>query len=170
LISKFNKNKPTILIVDDSKGIVSIVEDYIQEEIDVTEYNILTFFGDYAPFVMKETLDKLNTVHGLNKIDYAIIDIVLPGKFKENDQLVRIDGVDVAIYINGQFNCTNFVFYTGNILNAYIEFIEAKVMKFKEYFGESLKDYMILKISSEEKTKEKFTRLFKNYYVANRTK
>jgi CheY-like chemotaxis protein len=168
LISKFDPSKRTILIIDDSKGIVSIVEDYISEEINIDEYNVLSFSGVYAPFVMKETLIKLQEMGLLTTIDYAVIDIVLPGRISEGSQSIRMDGIDVSILLNEYFGCEKFVFYSGNVLNVYVEFIEDKITKFKNYFGRSMKNFMIIKTETEEKTREKFKKLFENKYVAKK--
>ena len=89
IINNYNPNKKTIIIIDDSKGIISVIEDFLKEvelnkDINLNDYNILTFYDKYAPFVLKETLETLSENYNI-KIDYAIIDIVLPGK-------IRVDG------------------------------------------------------------------------------
>jgi hypothetical protein len=145
LISKFDPSKPSLLIIDDSKGIISIVEDYIELcTINKEHYNILTFFGKYAPFVMEETLLTLRE-KGLQKIDYAIIDLVLPGKIKNGDVCIKKDGVDVAEFLHSEFSCTNMCFYTGNALKIYPELTKEKADRFEKYFNKSFFDYVIFK-------------------------
>lgn len=160
LISKFDPSKHSILIIDDSKGIISIVEDYIKVcKVDTSNYNVLTFFGVYAPFVMERTLDVLKQ-KGLNKIEFAIIDIVLPGKIKIEDKNIKKDGIDVAISLNTHFSCNNFCFYTGNILQAYEEFAKEKEQKFKKKFHKDLKDFIIFKgDGSDENVIKEFCKL-----------
>lgn len=167
IISKFDFKKPTILIIDDSKGIVSIAEDFVSEQINKSDFNIISFWGVHAPFVMKETLIKLKE-QGLNCIDYAVIDIVLPGRVKDKEKTVRMDGIDVAIFLNDEFKCQKFMFYSGNILNAYLDFIEEKFNRFKDYFGKSMKNFIVIKTDTEEKTKEKFRKLFNGEFYATK--
>lgn len=145
LISTYDNSKPSIVIIDDSKGIVSIVQDYVCEcGISSDTHNILSFYGDYAPFVMKQTLEALKE-KGLTKIEFAIIDIVLPEKMKVGDKYIKLDGIDVAVYLNGNHSLTNFVFYTGNIISAYVEFINEKTKKFKKHFGKEMIEHVVFK-------------------------
>lgn len=161
VIDIFDSSKPSILIIDDSKGIISIVEDYIAEcGINKDSYNILSFYGNFAPFVMVQTLQQLKDKYGFVKVDYAIIDIVLPGKMKVDGKYVKWDGIDVAIYLHGAYNLRNFVFYTGNIINAYVEFIKDKVEKFSSYFNKDMTSHVIFKgESSDELTVKEFCKL-----------
>jgi hypothetical protein len=169
IINKYDPNKPSILLIDDAKGIISIVEDYIAAcNVDMNSYNLLTFFGFYAPFVMEETLEILKT-KGLYKIDYAIVDLVLPGKIKTGDVYIKKDGVDVAEYISKNFNCTNFCFYSGNVLKAYEDFVREKSERFKKIFGTNFEEYVIFKgDNSDEDTVKEFCKLLRKekYFVS----
>lgn len=159
IISQFKPNRKNILIIDDSKGITSIVEDFVAEIVDVTEYNVLVFYGLNAAFVMKATLKRLEEL-GLEKIDYAIIDIVLPGKMKVDNKYERLDGIDISIYLNKMYSLENFIFYSGNILNSYVDYIEEKIAKFKDHFNKNLKNYIILKGQSDEEVSSRIRKLF----------
>ena len=160
LINDFDPTKKNILIIDDSKGVISIVEDYISEcNINLDDFNILTFYDTYAPFVMINTLKELES-RGLTKIDYAIIDIVLPGKIKQDNSYIRLDGIDVAKILHETYDCHNLCFYTGNIVNMYVEFIKHKTDAFYDYFKRSISDFLIFKTSgSEEEVKSDFCNL-----------
>lgn len=162
IINKFDEKKPSILIIDDSRYILSMVEEYLAI-CGVTEenFNILKFYGVYAPFVMKETLKELAEL-GLTKIEYAIIDIVLPGKFKEGNKVVKMDGIDVSIFINEQFKCNKFLFFSGNVLNIYIDFIQEKINKFQDYFKEDLKKYIVIKTKGDDYIINKFNKLLQD--------
>lgn len=159
IIKAFDYSKKSILIIDDSKGITSIVEDYLLScNIDTSDYNILTFFGGYAPFVMQKTLDRI-VEKGDIMIVGAIIDIVLPGKMKTEGKYIKWDGIDVAIYLNKNFGLRNFLFYTGNVISMYVEFIKDKSFKFKAYFNKDIKDFIIFK--SEQETSEVISEICK---------
>jgi CheY-like chemotaxis protein len=162
IVSNYKPELPTIIIIDDSKGIVSIVEDYLQEcGLQSESFNILSFFGQMAPFVLSQTLDMLKE-KGLTKVDYAIIDIVLPGKIKKGDKYIKMDGIDVSILLNSKYNCNNFVFYTGNIVNTYVEFIKLKSDKFFSHFNKNIDDYLIFKGNdSDRDVVENFCSLLK---------
>jgi CheY-like chemotaxis protein len=147
IIAEFSKEKNNILIIDDSRGIVSIVEDMIRdigkdkETLNLDNYNILSFFDRYAPFVLKETLETLKPL----SIEYAVIDIMLPGKIKVEGVSTRMDGVDVAILLHSEYGCENFIFFTGNTLAEYVDYISDKMHKFKDYFNKDMEDYIIFK-------------------------
>lgn len=163
LIKAFDPSKPSVLIIDDQKGIISIVEDYMAEcGVDSSQYNILSFYGNFAAFVMQATLERLKEEQALAKIDIAIIDIVLPGKKKINDRYTKYDGVDVAMYLNENFDLKNFAFYTGNIVSAYVGFINEKTEKFFRYFKKPMSEHIIYKGNgSEEEVIKEFCDLFK---------
>jgi CheY-like chemotaxis protein len=162
IIDSFDSSKPSILIVDDQKGIISIIEDYMDEcGINEKEYNILSFYGSHAAFVMQETLEKL-IEKGLTKLDIAVVDIVLPGKKKVDGKYTKCDGIDVVIWLNKHLNLTNFVFYTGNVVSAYVGFINEKTDKFQAYFNKDMKDHIIYKgTGSDETNIKEFCKLLK---------
>lgn len=173
VIENFDPAKKNLVIIDDSKGIVSVVQDMLEElhkegRINIEEYNVLPFFDKYAPFVMEETLNELGDI----KVDLAIIDIILPGKMKRDGKYFKKDGVDVAHVLNRKYGCENFVFFTGNVVSEYIEFIREKVERFHKYFGKHIKEHMIFKGDNDdgESTKFEFERLFKGDYNTSKSK
>lgn len=150
IINRFDTNKPSILIIDDSKGMVSIVEDYLADlNVNLSDYNVLTFFGVNAGFVMVETLAELRK-KGLSKIDYAIIDIVLPGRIHVEDSYRKMDGIDVAEHISRMYSCDSFLFYSGNTLNYYVDYIEEKIAKFDSIFNKNMRNYLVFKNESDD--------------------
>ena len=146
VISKYNgPYDQNIVIIDDSYGIVDVVKEYVEKILLSNEIfkttGVLAVAGIHAPFVLTEVLKELE----LKKIDYAIIDIVLPGKMIINNQNVKFDGIDVAIHLHKNYGCTNFCFYSGNVVSEYVEFIGEKMKKFTNHFNKDLRDYIIYK-------------------------
>jgi len=168
ILKNYVPGKKNIIIIDDSPGIISIVVDMLEElhsnkKINLHEYNILKFYGKFAPFLLEYTLEKNN----ITKIDYAIIDIILPGRLKIDGIQKRLDGIDTAILLNKQYNCNNFVFYTGNVVSEYIDFIKEKVDRFYDFFGIHIKEQIIFKGEGDD-AKFKFEDLLLNKYDINR--
>lgn len=158
LVDNYDSNKPTIVIIDDSMYVLDMVEDYLSI-IGITEetHNILKFYGVYAPFILRDTLRLIKDL----KIDYAIIDIVLPGKLKEHGRYEKMDGIDIAMLLDKEYNCGKFLFFSGNVLNTYVKFIEDKVQRFKDYFNKNLLDYIVFKTSTDEEIISRFIELCK---------
>jgi CheY-like chemotaxis protein len=167
VVDSYDPSKPSILIIDDSVLILSLVEDYLSEcKATRDSFNFLKFYGDCAPFNMKATLNKL-IEHGLSTINYAIIDIVLPGKALEDNAYQKMDGIDVAVYIHKQFNCNKFMFFSGNALNIYVDFIQEKVDKFKKYFNKDLSKFLLPKATEDTKIREKVCKLLSGHITIN---
>lgn len=147
VIKNYKPNLRTVLIIDDSRGITSILEEYISKN-SQEEFNIVSFYGVNAPFIMEETLQILKT-KGLTKIDFAIIDIVLPGKRFKDNHILKWDGIDVSIFLSEEFDLKNFLFYTGNIVSNYVAFIKDKKEKFNQYFKTDIKDFILYKSEND---------------------
>ena len=168
---EYDSQRPNILIIDDSPGITSIVIDYFEELhhagiIDIHKFNILAFSGKHAPFLMNNTLID----YDIKKIDYAIIDIILPGRMKVCSKQTKMDGIDVSIILNEKYHCDNFVFFTGNVVSEYIDYIKEKVDRYFKYFGTHIKEQIIFKKGGEQDTKLEFEDLMKGKYNINRLK
>jgi len=159
IVESFDFSKPSIVIIDDSELILTLVEEYLANcSITSEDYNILRFYGLHAPFILKDTLNILKS-KGLEKIEYAIIDIVLPGKIKEENKYVKMDGIDVAILLNRDFGTDNFFFFSGNVLNLYVEYIHEKAEKFYNYFKLNLSEFIIPKNSDDDSIQERIEEL-----------
>ena len=162
ILDNYDPYKKTIVVIDDSRGIVSIVEDFIKDAedkgyINLNDYNILTFYDDCAPFIMKETLRKIDP-----DVEFAIIDIVLPGKISENGIFVRMDGIDVAEVLHNEFGCNNFIFFTGNVVSEYVDYMKNKILRFNKIFNKNIEDFIVFKGDiNGDKVVEKFGQLFK---------
>jgi len=157
LIENYDLTKKNILIIDDSKGIISMINDFLDECLNVKDYNVLSFFQKYAPFIMMKTFSQMN----MKSIDFAIIDIVLPGKMQIKNKYVKYDGIDVAIYLYEKYNCKNFLFYTGNLNGEFSDYFEEKSEKFEKYFGRDIHDFIVYKGDYDgDKTITEFKKLF----------
>lgn len=162
LIKNFDYNKKTIVLIDDSKMILTLLQDYLTTiGLHLEDYNILDFYSIYAPFVLRDTLKELAKNPSF-KVDYAVVDIVLPGKIKDSQNYIKMDGIDVAKILHDMYKCRNFKFFSGNVLNHYIDYIQEKVVKFEEYFGKDLYTYIILKNEDDQIIQAKLKELFKN--------
>lgn len=164
IIQHYDPAKKSVVIIDDSSLVLSMVQDYLKI-LGITEekYNIFQFYGVYAPFVLKETLNELKE-QGLTKIDHAIVDIVLPGKLQntETGKYEKMDGIDVAILLNKHYCCNSLLFFSGNILNAYLEFIEEKINKFKKHFTFDLRKYIVVKTTKDTVILDSFKEMLDN--------
>lgn len=158
IVDTYDSSKPTVLIIDDSVYVLDMVEDYLASIGITTEnHNILRFYGVYAPFVMRDTLKLIKNLI----IDYAIIDIVLPGKLRENDQYSKMDGIDVAILLDTEYSCKNMLFFSGNVLNTYVKFIEDKVRRYQNHFNKNLLDSIVFKTANDDEVLSRFIELCK---------
>lgn len=159
IVSNYNPNKPSVVIVDDSQLIVLMVQELLNKcGVNKDTHNILKFYGVYAPFVLRETLLQLKD-NGLEKIDLAVIDIVLPGKIKEDNIYVKMDGIDVSTILSEKYHCDRFLFFSGNVLNVYVDYIQEKVDKFKDFFNDDLHNYIVVKTQDEDTIIDDFKRL-----------
>lgn len=144
----FDKNKPSILIIDDNPGVVSFLRDDIEEIIkdntgDNTKYNILEFTGANAVYKFLATSQHY---HDLN-IKIAIIDITYGGSVQTNNGNVRLNGVDVFSEIYKTNKELKFCFYTGNQLNPYIKNNKEIMDYFKNIYRENISEHVLYKTS-----------------------
>jgi len=156
-MSDFDRDKRSILLMDDHEGIVSFLKDdlvYLDEKniIDLDKINVLTFSSNLAAFNFEVAQRKMK---GLN-IDWAIIDITLGGSVITKDGNVKYTGVDVYEMILKYNPDVKFIFYTGNNLNPYIKANKAIIDKFKSISGKKIKDYILFKTSLDMNTRRDF--------------
>jgi hypothetical protein len=159
----YNPNKRTFIIVDDNKGIISIIMDLLYEledegKIDLDKWNIISFTTKQAGiFLLKPILKK-----EFKRIDAALIDITFGNILRIKNKNIKINGLHLAYFLKKFYN-TKFYFYTGNTLNEYIR--NQKILKdfFKKELKRNLDDYVIHKTqTSEEELKEKLLKLLKD--------
>jgi len=160
----FEKGKKNFLIIDDNKGIVSIIRSLINDlgnegRIDLSKWNILSFEGKQAGvFLLKFLMD-----NEVSQIDSALIDITFGNILRIFKKNIKINGIHIAYFLKQKFPNLKFYFYTGNTLNEYIK--HQKMMKdfFKDNFGEKIESYIIRKmLISDEEMKLKLEELLKD--------
>ena len=150
-INNFDPCKKTILIIDDSPGMINIIKEYIDmAKFNRNDYNVITFTERYAPFAMMEGL-KLLECRGLRTVDYAFVDMVLPGKIDIDGKSVGMDGVDVSTYLYRKYNCKNtclLCLRSCDIEGKYGGFFKPKVEKFMKVFKKDMMNYILYKETS----------------------
>ena len=145
LKENYDKNKKTILIMDDREEIISsILDDLKSLEISgdffINDYNVLTVFTKMAGFDVLRIIDEAKEI----EIHYALLDIILGGKKLVDDKRKMIDGVDVAINLYQRFNSIDILFFTGCIVDNSNDPTNFK-NKFEKFMGDSISKYMIPK-------------------------
>ncbi len=161
---EFDKNKESILILDDNEGMVSFLLDDLNffnksGQLNLDDYNVLTFSGYNAGFDF-ETTQEFH--EGLN-IKYAIIDITLGGSNMTKDGNIIYTGVDVFEMIQKYQDDFKFIFYTGNNMNTHIKANVRIMDHFKTLTSHNIIDYILYKTSMDMDTRRVniFNKLFK---------
>jgi CheY-like chemotaxis protein len=170
-LDSFESYRQTILIIDDSPGMVEIIKEHLTTlGYDKDNYNIVSFTGRCAPFSMINGLKQLENL-GLEKIDYAIIDLILPGKVDIENKMIGMDGIDVASYLDYRFNCKNscIIHVEGfDTESGYNLFFNKKIEKFRRLFRKDLKDFLLYKEIKGENFIKELNLLFKEEkYILN---
>lgn len=147
---RYNSNKKTVLIIDDSPGLVSFLLDDLKDIINTEDYNILFFDGKYAVFKLIATSIQYKIFY-----DYAIIDLTYGGVVKATTGNIKLNGVDAFDFLYHSNKDLKFLFFTGNLLNTYIKTNEEMVEKFYKIFGDDIKNYLLQKNSSSLKDRQK---------------
>lgn len=159
----FNRDLPSILLIDDNSGMVSFLRDDVEtilEEmgIDPESFNILEFSSKFAVYQFIATHQYHN---GLN-IMYAIIDITYGGTVQSSNGNIRLTGVDVFSEIYKANKDVKFMFYTGNVLNPYIRSNKELIDQFKTIYDDDINEYVIFKttMTMDDRQSEIKRRLF----------
>lgn len=164
----YDKNKKSIIIVDDNEGVISFILDdlnYLQDKFgfDLSQYNILTFGTQYGVFKLKATLD----VYGIDNVEFGIFDITLGGGvFDSTSGNVVLDGVDAfemcyKLHQKGNNDKFKFLFFTGNKLNPYIKKNEETINKFNTITnGLNINDYVLYKTSKTMDSRRNYLKRF----------
>jgi hypothetical protein len=145
LKENYDKNKKTILIMDDREEIISSILDDLKSlersgGFFINDYNVLTVFTKMAGFDVLRIIDEAKEI----EIHYALLDIILGGKKLFGDKRKMIDGVDVAINLYERFNYIDILFFTGCIVDNSNDPTNFK-NKFEKFMGDSISKYMMPK-------------------------
>lgn len=161
-LNDFDFNKPSILLFDDNMGVISVLEDDLQELekegfIKLEDYNILKFSTQHAAFQLQATI---KAYQGLN-IELAIFDITLGGGVYEEDLgNVVLDGVDTFKAVSDYNQNLKYIFFTGNKLNPYINKNKEIIEKYKKYTGEDIQDHILYKASLSPEDRKEYIKNF----------
>ena len=164
-VNEYDKDKPTIIMVDDLlptkvlydvaiKNIkhVKFNKDRNEYEVDYThdnkikvleDYNVLYFIGKNVGFSFLHFLETSNI-----KIDYAVLDITINTLAKVDDNILEIDGVDLAIYIDKKYPDCKIMFNTAHTMNPRNPTVSSYMSKFKQHFNVGIEKYSINKLSN----------------------
>jgi len=160
----YNSSKKTILLIDDNLGILSFLEDDVNEifnkyNMKKEDFNIIKITGRDAPIHIK-TLLRLNKEF---KVDYAIIDLTFGGIIKTTNGNIKLNGVDVYCDLHNKNKEVKFVFFTGNTLNPYIKSNQKMIETFNKCNKDDIMNYIINKNEFDEESRidEFYKRLFK---------
>jgi len=147
----FDENKKkNMLLIDDDPGVISTINDIINELIDEgemrrEEWNILVFTTKQAGIMFLKSLRDENF-----KIDVAIIDITFGSILRIFNKNIKINGVHIFYFLYERNTDLKFMFYTGNPLNEYI----TSKKELREFFFSTKKkpisDYIVSKLSSDD--------------------
>ena len=147
-LPNFDPSKESILIVDDNPGIISFMEDDLEdidnmETFDLDKYNIITFDTNFAAYQFEATQ---HGYAGLN-IKFAILDLTLGGTLPTESGPVKYTGVDIYQQLTIYNPEAKFLFYTGNSLNEYVATSKKIIDQFKKLTGKDINDYVLFKTS-----------------------
>ena len=163
-VNEYDKDKPTIIMVDDLlptkvlydvaiKNIkhVKFNKDKNECEVDYThdnkikidDYNVLYFIGKNVGFSFLHFLETSNI-----KIDYVVLDITINTFAKVDDNMLEIDGVDLAIYIDKKYPDCKIMFNTAHTMNPRNPTVSSYMSKFKQHFNVGIEKYSINKLSN----------------------
>jgi hypothetical protein len=148
LTFKYDSSKRSILLIDDNPGIISFLIDDLKElaeegHINLSDYNILTFYEKMAAFDFVKRNDEYN---GFN-IDMAIIDITYGGRLINNKKVEIFTGVDVFDSLYKHNPKVKYIFYSGNPLNPYIKSNKILINQFHKITGEDIMYKVLVKTS-----------------------
>lgn len=142
----FDKNKPSILIVDDNEYVKDIYSydfkkmNALTSEDILSKYNIIYALGEQCG------LDALNYIVRDFNIKIALLDLTLTRLYHvEDDLFMELDGIDIAIALEKYLPNTVYRFLTAHNLNYPIGIIEEYLNKSTTYLNKELPDITINK-------------------------
>jgi len=158
---QWDKSKKTFLIIDDNFGIVAIIKDIIDElsaegKINLEEWNILSFQEKQAGIHLLKSIQ----IDGL-KVDAAFIDMTYGSIIRIKERNIKINGLHIFKFLKDKNENINFKFYTGNVLNEYINNNKEIIDYFHKITGKNIKDYIIMKSrTTDDDLKNEILKLF----------
>jgi hypothetical protein len=161
-LPNYHPDKPSILIFDDNPGVVSFLEDDINDLhdegiINKDNYNIIIFTSQYAAFNLLATIKSYD---GMN-IKYGIFDITIGGGVYEEERgNVVLDGVDAFIECRKHNKDMNYIFFTGNKLNPYINKNKEIINKYHDYTDEDIDKHILYKTSLSPEDRKEYIKNF----------
>ena len=158
----FDKNKPSILIVDDNEYIKDLYEydfkqlDRIANEPISSKYNIIYALGDNSGMLALQYI-----VRDFN-IKIALLDLTLAKLYNiEEDTFIELDGVDLAIALEKYLPNTFYRFLSAHNLEYPIGILMEYLKKANKYLN---RDLAVLTINKSIRNKEEvFLNLIKEY-------
>ena len=102
-------------ITDKARNTLRDVDAFLNtvEHFDIDEYNIVEFHGDRCGFEIMASMKNPES----GPINLAILDIILGASMlNDDDELVGVDGIDVAVEIRKKFPKATIMFNSGCVL------------------------------------------------------
>lgn len=162
-INGYNKNKKTIILLDDLMPTKFLYEIAINEmdkqykDKFFDKFNVVYFFGKNIGFSF---INFLRT-SGI-KIDYAVLDITINTYTKVGNTTLDLDGVDLAIELDKKYPECSLLFNSAHTMNKRNPTVSNFMSKFENHFGTSMDALSIDKLSNISLALTKLTR---NEYV-----
>ncbi|EPU3828892.1 hypothetical protein ACVWU4_000872 [Campylobacter coli] len=157
----FDKNKPSILIVDDNEYIKDLYEydfkqlDRIANEPISSKYNIIYALGDNSGMLALQYI-----VRDFN-IKIALLDLTLAKLYNIEEDTLELDGVDLAIALEKYLPNTLYRFLSAHNLEYPIGILMEYLKKASKYLN---RDLAAITINKSIRNKEEiFLNLIKEY-------
>ena len=161
---KYDLKKTGILIIDDNPGIVSFLEDDLEEMdeeglIDLEKWNIFKFTTKHAAYKLFGTLRKYKDLN----IKVAIIDITLGGSMKTTSGNIKLTGVDAFEPLLELNPDLKYIFYTGNQMNNHVKTISEIMKNYTKITGKKITDNILFKtqLNMNDRRDYLYEKLFK---------
>lgn len=163
-LDKYDLSKPGILLIDDNPGIISFLEDDLEEldndeKINLSDWNIFSFTSKQAAYILIGTLRR----YGDLNIKVAIIDITLGGIINTGKKILKLTGIDVFEPLYELNPNLRYLFYTGNQMNHHINTINNIMKQYTNFTGKKITDNILFKTQLSMKDRQTFIykKLFK---------
>jgi len=163
-LSEYDLTKPGILLIDDNPGIISFLEDDLEEldedgKIKLDDWNVFSFTSKSAAYIMFATLRH----YGDLNIKVAIIDITLGGTMNTSEKIIKLTGVDAFEPLLELNPDLRYLFYTGNQMNNHIKTIGVIMQQYTNCTGKKITDNILFKtqMAMSDRQEYLYKKLFK---------